>query len=243
MSRVRKYQKRSKAKRVIAVSLITALMCVCGYKIYDILHEYSKADNTYKKVEEKVMPDPKKEEGPDFSTLPPYVTHWLVYEGLGINYPVVQSASSSEDDFWLHHMYNKEYNFAGTLFFPSWADSEDQNRVIYGHAMNNGAMFGNLKKMKDQQFANANQKFTLYSRTGKKEIYRVFAVYETRDMSNTYDGNFEHFNKWKESCWNQSVVTTEKAGAGHVITLSTCNNRSFYGRMVVQGVLEGSGPY
>lgn len=235
---MRRRKKRS-IPRTIASVIILAIMAVCAYKIYDILHEYHVADKIYKDIKSDAITT----EGPDFSKLPNNVNAWLVYKGVNIDYPVVQSGSRKGDNYWLHHTYNKKYNFAGTLFFPSWAKDTDQNRVIYGHAMNNGKMFGSLKKLKDQKFFNKHQEFVVYTRDGIKNTYQAYAVYETQDTSSAYEGNFEDFAAWKLKGWKHSCVETKKAGDGAVITLSTCNNRTFYGRVVVHGVLINSKRY
>lgn len=241
MSRKRGRGRRRKTGQIIASIFIVMIMSLCIYQIAGVLGEYTEAKDTYEEIKEEAKPEPDK--GPDFSKLPDNVTAWVTYEGLNIDYPVVQSKNEQEDKFWLHHLTDGTYNFAGTLFFPSWAKESDQNRVIYGHAMNNGSMFGSLKKLKEQAFYDEHQKFTVYFRSGKKEVYQTFAVYETQDLSPAYEGNFEDFWKWKQSCWAASCVTTPKATNGNVITLSTCTNRTFYGRIVAHGSVLSRVPY
>ena len=42
-------------------------------------------------------------------------------------------------------------------------DFSDLYNIIYGHNMNNGSMFGSLKKYKDEGFWKKNQYFTVYT--------------------------------------------------------------------------------
>lgn len=78
----------------------------------------------------------------------------LYIGALDLSYPVVQG---EDNQYYLHHTYEKTENFAGTLFADkkNAPDFSDPNTIIYGHNMKNGTMFGSLKKFKDQAVYNA----------------------------------------------------------------------------------------
>jgi len=78
----------------------------------------------------------------------PDIVGWLYCAGTPINYPLVQG---SDNDYYLHHLYNRKPNKSGCLFidFANVPDFTDHNTVIYGHNMKSGAMFAVLEKYKN----------------------------------------------------------------------------------------------
>ena len=53
-----------------------------------------------------------------------------------------------DNETYLHRTYEKNYNFAGTIFvdYENKGDFSDCNTIVYGHNMKNGSMFAQLKK-------------------------------------------------------------------------------------------------
>lgn len=75
----------------------------------------------------------------------PDVREWLIIPGTNVDYPVLQSGKENPE-FYLRRNYRGEYNINGSLFLQWNCPAEDGlNRIIYGHNMNSGAMFGNLE--------------------------------------------------------------------------------------------------
>lgn len=73
------------------------------------------------------------------------VIGWIYMEALPqISYPMVQG---KDNNMYLHQTYEKNYNFAGTIFidYENKRDFSDCNTLVYGHNMKNGSMFGMLK--------------------------------------------------------------------------------------------------
>ena len=69
---------------------------------------------------------------------------------------------------------NREYNIG----------KKDYN-IIYGHNMNDGSMFGSLKKYKDDGFWKENQYFTVYSETTAYR-YRIFSYEDAVNGGDVY---------------------------------------------------------
>ena len=74
-------------------------------------------------------------------TVNPDVCGWLTVDGTGIDYPVVQGATNM--DYVNRDVYG-DFSLSGAIFLDSRcaADLTDPYTVIYGHHMDNSAMFG-----------------------------------------------------------------------------------------------------
>ena len=82
-----------------------------------------------------------------------------------------------DNDFYLHHNFNKEKSFSGSIFVDSENNlNDDSNIVVYGHNMRNEhSMFAQIKHFKNENFFNANKYVTLY-REGKINIRNFFSL-------------------------------------------------------------------
>ena len=71
---------------------------------------------------------------------------WIQVNGTNINYPFVQT---DNNDYYLTHSYNKNYNQAGWLFmdYRNHTVNYDKNTILYAHGMNNKTMFGSLRNI------------------------------------------------------------------------------------------------
>ena len=60
---------------------------------------------------------------------------------------IVPLLQGLDNDYYLNHNFNKEYNIAGWIFadYRNKFDNTDKNIVIYGHNMKEGSMFGTLE--------------------------------------------------------------------------------------------------
>ncbi|MDO5014579.1 MAG: class B sortase [Clostridia bacterium] len=180
-------------------------------------------------------------------------------DGLGINLPVVQG---KDDNFYLHHNFQKEKNPYGTAFlsainsFPKTGTQEevesfkpDFNTVIYSHSLKSGQqMFTNLKQYKDvRNFSKIPIiKFeTLY----KTHQYKIFAVFITNGGRNG-DLNGYVFNYFfanlaspeKKAEFLDEIMQRRLYDTGvdvnvndNIITLSTCTYEFEDARLVVLG--------
>lgn len=143
-----------------------------------------------------------------------------------ISYPVMQGENNS---YYLHHLYNGKYNFAGSIFLNSGNDGyfRDENSIIYGHNMSNRSMFGNLRKFKDQSFVDENQYFYIYLPDGTRHTYQIFSVVNAKDGSSDYSYGFkdlEEYQDYQKRLKSKSIVdTAAKIDANkRMVSLSTC---------------------
>ena len=84
-------------------------------------------------------------------TINPDVCGWLTVDGTGIDYPVVQGATNM--DYINRDVYG-DFSLSGAIFLDSRcaADLTDPYTVIYGHHMDNSAMFGDVARFAEADY-------------------------------------------------------------------------------------------
>lgn len=108
----------------------------------------------------------------------PDVRGWLAIPGTSVDYPVLQSGEDNPE-YYLKRNYKGERDANGSLFLQ-WNCSieEGKNRIIYGHNMNSGAMFGSLDQYTDSAYWEGHRKVFFQTENGMEE-YQVAAVLKT----------------------------------------------------------------
>ena len=265
MSENKNPKKKKKAGDVVLTIVLIAAICVFCYAAYNLYHiytEYKKGSDEYNSIAQMAVterdPDQDAEEaetaGPAGSTLrPPLdidfeslrkintdVIGWIYVEALdGVSYPVVKGKDNEE---YLHMTYEKNYNFAGTIFidYENKPDFSDCNTLVYGHNMKNGTMFGQLKNFsKDDSAYNKSKYFWIFT---PEKIYRyeIISAYTTAVDSDTYTlfkGPGQEFVDYMNKIVSYSDIKTtpgELSVEDKIVTLSTCTGNEST-RYVVQG--------
>lgn len=102
---------------------------------------------------------------------------WIKVDGTKINYPVMQSKDNP--DFYLKHGFDKAYTDYGCPYVQENCDLElpSDNIVIYGHHMNDGAMFAGLMKYADKSFWEKHKTIAFDTLT-QQQNYEVIAVFK-----------------------------------------------------------------
>ncbi len=174
------------------------------------------------------------------------VKGWIKIDGTEINHPVYQSA---DNNYYVHHNMNKDYSDYGAIFLDKSAKvektGESKNLVLYGHNMNDGAMFGTLKRYRTLDFYKAHPTFsfeTLYN----SYTYQVFSVFVTNADKAEDNGNLfsyrynafasnEAFLNYISELKKRSLLQTgvKVNEDDDIITLSTCANDFKNARLVV----------
>ena len=168
---------------------------------------------------------------------------WLKIEGCDIDYPVMQT---SNNEYYLDHNYNQEYDKNGSLFLDKDCDAAfpNDNMIIYGHHMKSGKMFGNLNYYSKESFWEDNKEFTFDTiyETGIYAVMYVFRskIYSEEEIVFKYyqfiDATSENeFNSNMEEMANMSLYDTGVTASygDRLITLSTCDSSEEDGRFVV----------
>ena len=261
MSRKNKVKKKKTVgDHILTIVLIVAIciFCYAAFNLYHIYTEYKKGTDEYNSISEMAVterdPDQVEEiDQPDEQPVAPVsidfdslrsinedVIGWIYMEALPeISYPVVQG---EDNNFYLHQTYEKNYNFAGTIFidYENKADFSDCNTLVYGHNMKNGTMFGQLKNFsKDDSAYNKSKYFWIFT-PEKTYRYEIISAYTTAVNSDTYTlfkGPGQEFVDYMNKIVSYSDVKTTPGELGvddKIVTLSTCTGNEST-RYVVQG--------
>lgn len=173
----------------------------------------------------------------------PEVLGWISIPGTNVSYPIVQR---DDNEYYLKHTWNHKSSYVGSIFMEhqNASDFSDYHTIIYGHNMIDDAMFGSLRKYKEADYLEAHPYIYIFDDRGCHR-YEIFAVYEAEVKSNTYRLGFSGNDakvKFLNSCLKQSVIDTEIIPTinDRIITLSTCTNRGYDTRWVVQARLRGT---
>ena len=120
-------------KNLITFFLI-AIICVCGYRIYEKLNDYKKADDLYAnlRTEKEANLDKNNINSGtantiDLSSINKDFVCWINIENTNIDYPVVQSKDNS---YYLHRDIYGNYLYAGTTFLDYRDYYDDSKNLI-----------------------------------------------------------------------------------------------------------------
>lgn len=157
----------------------------------------------------------------------PDVRGWLTIPGTPIDYPVMQSGEENPE-YYLRRNYQGDYDINGSLFLQWDCSAEDgRNRIIYGHNMNSGAMFGNLDRYRDPAFWENHRKVFFQSQNGMEE-YEIVSVLNTDIQRFPFTKadfpDSESLKKYVELAKSQELFETGEnvADCHTVLTLVTC---------------------
>ena len=108
---------------------------------------------------------------------------WITIYDTNIDYPVVQGSDDLE--YASKDVFGKT-SITGAIYLKTdnSEDLSDPYNVIFGHHMDNGAMFGDLEKYKDEDYFNSHNSGWLYA-GGRFYRLDAFAVM----MTDAYDEN------------------------------------------------------
>ena len=216
MSRAKHYnKKKSNIPSIILMCFFTALLIYSGTKIViwymnnqnnkkisDEIAEFVTVDETKEDDEEKYVVDFEKlkEKNSD-------IVAWLKVKGTNIETTVVKSTNN---DYYLTHNFNKEYNSAGWIFadYKNKVDGTDKNLVIYGHNMRDDSMFGSLKwVINEDWYNNEDNKYITLITENETQVYEVFSVYQTEKEDYYIQTNFnveKEFNTFAQAIKKRS---------------------------------------
>ncbi|MDK0864103.1 class B sortase [Clostridium perfringens] len=204
---------------------------------YDNLRALSPlSDSSINKNPEEHNQDAESEK--NLKNINPDYRFWIKVEGTNIDFPVVQG---EDNDFYLHHNFNKEKSFSGSIFVDSENNlNYDSNIVVYGHNMRNDTMFAQIKHFKNENFFNANKYVTLY-RDGKKSKFEIFSVYQenAKDLESEIKINFSNKDEYEKYLKDQEEKSLFKREGidlnsnDRILTLITCGYDFVNARIVV----------
>lgn len=177
----------------------------------------------------------------DLLKINPDTVGWIKVNGTNINYPIVQSG---DNNYYLHHAFNKSYNNAGWIFADYRNDLSNlsKNTVIYGHGRLDTTMFGSLKNiLKSNWYKNSDNYVVKLSTPTQNTLWQVFSVYSIKAESyyittdfpttNQYDAFLAEMKKRSVFNFSADVNNNDK-----ILTLSTCQD-NYDNRVVMHAKL------
>lgn len=241
-------------KKIIAnLLLIISIIGVVfsGYQLYKIFNEYHNGTVEYNELEKeiKITETPNDTNTSNDIKLDIDFNHllkinkncigWIYIPNTQINYPIVQSTDNNK---CLHYTFNGKRNFTGCIFISDQNNGfEDKNTIIYGHNMQNGTMFTDINKYKNQEYLDTHPYVYIAKPNGKTEKYKIFATYKTQDCSEAYTIQFnsnEFIQKVNQMAKNSEVKINDFSISDDdkIITLSTCTSRTKLERFVLHAI-------
>ena len=171
---------------------------------------------------------------------------WITVEDTPIDYPVVQG----RDDLYYasHDVYGK-VSLTGAIYQAAACrpDFSDSYNLLYGHHMDNGAMFGSLDKYRDKNWFKSHQTAVLTTKNGTVYDVTFFATVVT----DAYEKQiYTMGNRAKQVIGFLTGDRSHDAGVGtdvlvwdaevakdadKVLALSTCADTNTNGRLVIFG--------
>ncbi len=155
---------------------------------------------------------------------------WIQMPGFEkpIDYPVMQS---EDNNFYLTHDFYKNDSQAGSIFMDSRNNSGEVDRhiILYGHAMKDMSMFGNLKEFPGNSSQYAKNTRVYLDLLNTRLEYEVFSAYYENEAYNyrqTGFANDEEYMAFIDSLRQKSVYdyNVKLTAKDKILTLSTCNN-------------------
>ena len=224
------------ARVVMATSVLlgTALVTFGGYSIYEQMYTQNRAFESGIQAFESTeqIEEAQKslaEEREDYRA-------WLRVTGTRIDYPVMQGVN---DLYYAKHDVDKKISVSGSIYMSTEnaADFSDNYIVIFGHHMDNGAMFGDIDRYLESGFLDSHQEGFIVTPDGTYDV-RFFALVRTVAYEDTVyavgNRNLEELIAYITE--NAIVKTTvDASGVKKVVALSTCTDFSTNGRLVLFG--------
>ena len=169
------------------------------------------------------------------------VVGWVQIPGTVVSFPVYQA---SDNDYYLHTNAEGNYSLGGQVFLDYQNTAPglvDQQTIIYGHHLRNGAMFKPIADMDNQEMFDSVSTVWYVTETGTYELEPLFVYYTNENDTNVRQFNFsstDDFRSYLSSLLSTAVTSRSDAaqvisGTNHVLTFCTCNYIDGYGRTIL----------
>lgn len=232
----------------IIVFIALGVLIYAGIMLYNSYNEYKEVDDTNDEIISIYTKNTSQDDTSteDFSiewesllSVNSEIIAWIRIPDTNINYPVIQS---NDNNKYLRHNIYGEYSYGGCIFVDSAIVSpfDTMNTIVYGHNLNNGSMFSELKKYKDNEYAINHSIINIYLRYGTLKKYKVFSFSKVNENNyDIYNTDVEDIGAYYNqiSQYNQLTVEENIDTSKPVLTLSTCTNKNKQERYVVQAYL------
>jgi len=170
----------------------------------------------------------------------PDIVGYLFIEGTNVSNVIVQGPDNA---YYLHRDMFGNRNVNGSIFmdYRNTPDFTDPNTILYGHNMNNGTMFHNIRYYLQQEFFEAHPHIKVIT-DDTIFVYEIFSAFTTHIEFNYIQVLFDYDDEFEElvaEISRRSVYNTGVTASGddRILALSTCTNVNRNTRIVVVGRL------
>lgn len=220
----------------VATVISMSIMAFAGYMIYENTSIQQQAYGT-----QNLQYKPQ-EEGDTVSVADlldniPDAVGWITMDDTHIDYPVVQG---DDDLFYASHDINKDQSLTGAIYLQAKnkGDFSQSYNLLYGHHMDNGAMFGDLTNYLKSDYFNKHLKGKL---TTSSKVYdvTVISVIKTDAYEDAVYGitslDWDGYQNTIVNNSNIQVVNTNPKvkSADKFLVLSTCEGGATNGRVLL----------
>lgn len=225
----------------LAVVLILLLLLYGGYSLWDTAMTYMGAFTSSDLLQYKPTGASGNLSLAELQKINPDVCAWLTVDDTHIDYPVVQGEDNME---YINKDVFGEFALSGAIFLDSSnsKDFSDRYCLLYGHHMDNGAMFGDIVEFADKDYFTAHKTGTLY-RIGATDKITLFAcvkvaasdsvVYNPTAQKGDVSSLLKYIREKAVQYRDIGIASDD-----HIIGLSTCAEAETNGRVVVFGRLD-----
>lgn len=220
----------------ILIAVGVALLLVAGGLFVKAQIGYKKANDYYNGIAEMAVKDSSGEDGIpqiDFDALKKEsddIVGWIYVPGTRINYVVAQGETNNT---YLRHLPNGEYSENGTIFMDMDGTAPgmvDQQTTLYGHHMNDGAMFEPIDASMDQKVFDTFKKVYYITPEMTYVLKPMFTMQVQDDYVDARRTNFDSekaFTQYLQASLAQAKASAKDAAAevekaDRVLTLVTC---------------------
>lgn len=219
--------KKPKISLIILIFLMSAVIVLCGFKIYGELsarnHEKQNFDeivslvtvdeNDDSESEDKLSAESQTEKKRNLKELLKQNSDcigWIYIPGTVINYPVMHTPANPQK--YLRRDFYGNYSQSGVPFLDARCNLTDTNLIIYGHNMRNGTMFSDVKNYANADFRNSHP----------------IIEFETADRVHRFTVTNVKITDTADKKYNE-IYSSD----GRFLTLSTCYGNRKSGRILV----------
>ncbi len=218
--------------------LAAVLILYSGYVLYDNFYTNRNAFASWDLLQYKPTMDIQEDPGfQELQQINPDVIGWLTLYDTHIDYPVLQGSDNLE---YVNQDVYGNFSLPGSIYLATENSREfaDCYSLIYGHHMDNGAMFGDIDKFADPAFFQDHSVGLLQTPYGNYDLKAYACVHTDAYESLIYEpgGADDGTHEALLSYIRANAVTFDQAASqnvGKLIALSTCADIDTNGRIVL----------
>lgn len=225
-----------KILNVIVYLCLIIVFLFCLYALFDTIKVYLRASNDSISSLKPNDEDPI-ESLNSLKQINEDVCGWITIDDTNIDYPIVIGENNAE---YLNKDVYGNYAISGSIYldYRNARDFSDIYSVVFGHHMDGGAMFGDIRKFTDKTFFDTHTTGTLYTEKGAYKL-QVFALVHTDAYNKyVYGINKNDFSRKDEliSFIRENAINYRELNINseeRVVGLSTCSSATTNGREIL----------